>query len=90
MHSYADRHRHDYFFGRDYPDVKVLEGIYARLSEQPVAREDLERSVRLDADMFEKALNGEQLAAVMAPDGPILVLAAAGTGKPRTVGLTLF
>ena len=56
MHSYADRHRHDYFFGRDYPDVKVLEGIYARLSEQPVAREDLERSVRLDADMFEKAL----------------------------------
>jgi DNA helicase-2/ATP-dependent DNA helicase PcrA len=34
---------------------------------------------------FEKALNGEQLAAVMAPDGPILVLAAAGTGKTRTL-----
>ncbi len=36
-------------------------------------------------DMFAKALNGEQLAAVMAPDGPILVLAAAGTGKTRTL-----
>lgn len=56
MHSYADRHKHDYFFERDYPDVKVLEGIYARLSEQPATREELERSVRLDADVFEKAL----------------------------------
>jgi len=56
MHSYADRHKHDYFFERDYPDVKALEGIYARLSEQPVAREELERSVRLDADLFEKAI----------------------------------
>ncbi len=34
---------------------------------------------------FEKALNSEQLAAVLAPDGPILVLAAAGTGKTRTL-----
>ena len=30
-------------------------------------------------------LNDEQYAAVMAPDGPILVLAAAGTGKTRTL-----
>ena len=34
---------------------------------------------------FEDALNPEQLAAVQAPDGPILVLAAAGTGKTRTL-----
>lgn len=34
---------------------------------------------------FEKALNAEQLTAVTAPDGPILVLAAAGTGKTRTL-----
>ncbi len=34
---------------------------------------------------FEKELNNEQLAAVTAPDGPLLVLAAAGTGKTRTL-----
>jgi len=34
---------------------------------------------------FEKSLNSEQLAAVLAPDGPLLVLAAAGTGKTRTL-----
>ncbi|MEI6807462.1 MAG: ATP-dependent helicase [bacterium] len=34
---------------------------------------------------FEKALNAEQLAAVTAPDGPLFVLAAAGTGKTRTL-----
>lgn len=32
-----------------------------------------------------KELNEEQYAAVCAPDGPILVLAAAGTGKTRTL-----
>jgi DNA topoisomerase III len=25
MHAYADRHTHDFFFDRDYPDVSVLE-----------------------------------------------------------------
>jgi DNA helicase-2/ATP-dependent DNA helicase PcrA len=34
---------------------------------------------------FKGQLNSEQLAAVTAPDGPLLVLAAAGTGKTRTL-----
>jgi DNA helicase-2/ATP-dependent DNA helicase PcrA len=34
---------------------------------------------------LEQVLNGEQLAAVTAPDGPVLVIAAAGTGKTRTL-----
>ncbi len=34
---------------------------------------------------FDKLLNAEQLAAATAADGPLLVLAAAGTGKTRTL-----
>lgn len=34
---------------------------------------------------FERELNEEQFRAVSAPDGPVLVIAAAGTGKTRTL-----
>ena len=34
---------------------------------------------------FDAALNPEQRAAALAPDGPVLVIAAAGTGKTRTL-----
>lgn len=39
----------------------------------------------MDTIAFEKELNPEQNAAATAPDGPLLVLAAAGTGKTRTL-----
>ena len=42
MHSYADRYTHDFFFERDYPDVKVLDQIYERLRAEPQLREALE------------------------------------------------
>jgi RecQ family ATP-dependent DNA helicase len=56
MHSYADRFTHDFFFDRDYPDVTVLESIHARLSADPLPKEILQRTVRLDPDVFDKAL----------------------------------
>jgi DNA helicase II / ATP-dependent DNA helicase PcrA len=34
---------------------------------------------------FDQELNEEQLRAVTAPDGPVLIIAAAGTGKTRTL-----
>ncbi len=34
---------------------------------------------------FDRELNEEQLRAVQAPDGPVLIIAAAGTGKTRTL-----
>ena len=39
MQSYADRRTHDYFFERDYPDVSVLNKIYALLTPEAQSRE---------------------------------------------------
>jgi len=56
MHSYADRYTHDFFFERDYPDVKVLDQIYARLRPEPLPREFVEKQSRVPSAVFEKAL----------------------------------
>jgi len=56
MHSYADRHTHDFFFDRDYPDVSVLENIYARLVDEARPKEMVQSMVRMDPDVFDKAL----------------------------------
>ena len=56
MHSYADRYTHDFFFERDYPDVLLLDKIFARLRKDPVDRAELQKQTRIPADVFEKAL----------------------------------
>ena len=56
MHSYADRHTHDFFFERDYPDVKYLDQIYERLRADPQPRELIEKQTRVPSDIFEKAM----------------------------------
>jgi DNA topoisomerase III len=56
MHSYADRRTHDFFFERDYPDVKILDGIFARLRAEPVEKAVLQHQLRMDAEVFDKAL----------------------------------
>ncbi len=56
MHSYADRYTHDFFFERDYPDVSVLDKIFAHLETVPQAKAALERRVRIDEEVFERAL----------------------------------
>jgi superfamily II DNA helicase RecQ len=56
MHSYADRRTHDFFFERNYPDVSMLEYIFARLRPEPQEKEALRQQVRLDDDEFDRAL----------------------------------
>ena len=56
MHSYADRHTHDFFFERDYPDVKVLDQIYAKLNVEPQPQEVVAQRCRMGEDVFAKAL----------------------------------
>ena len=56
MHSYADRRTHEFFLERDYPAVDELERIHRRLSSEPIPREQLQSALRMDAEIFEKAL----------------------------------
>jgi len=56
MHAYADRFTHDFFFDRDYPDVSVLENIYGRLAEEARPKEMVQSMLRMDPDVFDKAL----------------------------------
>ncbi len=56
MHSYADRYTHDFFFERDYPDVSVLDGIFARLGPAPQTKAALQRQVQAEEETFDKAL----------------------------------
>jgi len=56
MHSYADRYTHDFFFERDYPDVAILESIYAMLDVQPQEKRELQKQALMDPEIFDKAL----------------------------------
>jgi superfamily II DNA helicase RecQ len=56
MHSYADRRTHDFFFERDYPDVKMLDAIFSRLRADSVEKAALQHQLRMDPDVFDKAL----------------------------------
>ena len=56
MHSYADRYTHDFFFERDYPEVRVLDDIFARLAPAPQEKAALQKKLRIDQDLFDKAL----------------------------------
>lgn len=56
MHSYADRHTHDFFHERDYPDIKLLEKIFLLLTDEPQAKQDLQHRSRIAEDEFDKAL----------------------------------
>jgi len=56
MHSYADRYTHDFFFERDYPDVTILDGIFALLKPEPQEKRELQKQFPADPEVFDKAL----------------------------------
>ncbi|HEY2000817.1 MAG TPA: HRDC domain-containing protein, partial [Acidobacteriaceae bacterium] len=47
---------HEFFLERDYPALDELERIHRRLGAQPLHRDELQAALRMDADVFEKAL----------------------------------
>jgi len=56
MYSYSDRRTQDFFFERDYPRLEVLDQIYGKLSRDPLQSEDLRESLKMDPDVFSKAM----------------------------------
>ncbi len=56
MQSYADRHTHDFFFQRDYPDVAVLDEVFAQLTASPIEKEGLRERLRMNPEQLDKAL----------------------------------
>jgi superfamily II DNA helicase RecQ len=56
MHSYANRYTHDFFFERDYPAVAILDAMFARLQPAPMEKAALQKQMRMDSDLFDKAL----------------------------------
>jgi len=57
MHSYADIRLQEYFLDQDYAPIETLEAIYHRLSPQPQSKEDLCRALRMDPELFNRALD---------------------------------
>lgn len=56
MHHATDRKTHDFFLERDYPDVQVLEKLFAGLKAKPVTPETLRKKTRVKKADFAKAL----------------------------------
>jgi superfamily II DNA helicase RecQ len=48
---------HEFFFERDYPDTRELERVYERLSDQPVFKGSLARTLGLDDEVLERRLD---------------------------------
>jgi superfamily II DNA helicase RecQ len=56
MHSYGDRHTHDFFFNRDYPDVSLLDRVYENLHAKPQPKEELRKTLAIEAELFDKII----------------------------------
>ena len=56
LYSWADRRSHEFFHSRDYPDVPVLESIFKALGAESQPAERIRRTLGLDEELFERAL----------------------------------
>ena len=56
MQSYADCRTHDFFLERDYPEVAILDRLFAALTEKPVTKTQLQKQLKIEPDLFDKAL----------------------------------
>jgi len=68
MHAYSDRRTHDFFFERDYPPVEELTRVYAALSNDPRLPDEMRQKLRMEEQLFNKALERLTAAGGATPD----------------------
>jgi DNA topoisomerase III len=56
LYSWADRRSHEFFHGRDYPDTPILDSIFKSLTAESQPAEKIRRKLKLDEEVFERAL----------------------------------
>jgi DNA topoisomerase III len=56
MHSYGDRHTHDFFFSRDYPDVALMDRVFTSLRAEPQPKEALRKTLAIEEELFDKII----------------------------------
>jgi DNA topoisomerase-3 len=56
LYGFVDRKTHEFFHSRDYPDTAVLGEIHAALSAEPRPSGEIRKRIRMEEDVFERAL----------------------------------
>jgi DNA topoisomerase III len=56
MHSYGDRHTHDFFFSRDYPDISLMDRVFTNLRVEPQPKEKLRKILAIEEELFDKII----------------------------------
>jgi DNA topoisomerase III len=56
MHSYGDRHTHDFFFSRDYPDVSLMDQVFRKLQAELEPKERLRKTLSIEEELFDKVI----------------------------------
>lgn len=83
LYSFADRRNHEFFHGRDYPDVSELERIFRALRPEPQVDGQIRKRLGMDEELFERALEKLWIhgGALVDADGNV-ALGAPGWQKP--------
>ena len=56
LYSWADRHTHEFFLERDYPEPHVLDVVFSALARDARPSDEICTEVRLDSEVFTSAL----------------------------------
>jgi ATP-dependent DNA helicase RecQ len=84
LHSFADRKMHDFFLERDYPAITELTRVAALLSEDFQMPELLRQRLKMDAEIFDKAVEKLIAQGAATLDMAGNVRAAAGASQQAT------